>query len=52
MSDDQRLYDVNVNTAAGPHEVAEFCDLLEANGYMVITDLAHGKLRIEDGEGE
>ena len=52
MSDDEFLYDIDINTPASPDEVAAFCDLLEANGYGVITDLRHGKLRIEDGDAE
>lgn len=52
MSDDEHLYDIDIKTLASPAEVATFCDLLEANGYAVVTDLEYGKLRIFPGGGD
>jgi len=53
MSDDERdLYDVDIQTWASPDEVKEFCDLLEDRGYEVVTDLAHGKLRVREGDAD
>jgi hypothetical protein len=49
MSDEQ-LYEADIKTAASPKEVAEFCELLEQNGYEVLTDPDIGKLKVQDGE--
>jgi len=50
--DDSHLYSVDIQTWASPDEVKEFCDLLERNGYGVVTDLAHGKLRVREGDAD
>jgi hypothetical protein len=49
MSDEQ-LYKVDIKTPASPKEVANFCELLEQNGYEVTTDLDIGKLKVQDGD--
>ena len=50
MTDDSHLYEVDIQTAASPEELAAFCDLLEREGYHVATDLDYGMLRIHDGD--
>lgn len=45
----ETLYRVNIKTPASPHEIASFCDLLETNGYEVVTDMQSGKLEIREG---
>lgn len=52
MSGESELYDIDIKTPASPAEVSDFCTLLEDNGYAVTTDLAHGKLRIKEGEDD
>jgi len=46
-SDDAKtLYNIDIQTAASPRAVADFADLLEAHGYIVVTDLQRGKMEI------
>ena len=48
MTDGDPLYDIDIQTAASPSEVAAFCDLLESHDYLAVTDLQQGKLRLYD----
>jgi len=51
MSDGE-LYKIDIKTSASPNEVADFCELLEQNGYEVVTDLDIGMLKVQDGDTE
>lgn len=42
------LYEVDIQTWVSPDELASFCALLEDEGYHVVTDLANGKLRVDE----
>jgi hypothetical protein len=46
------LYEIDVQTAASPEEVFRFTELLESEGYRVVTDLEYGKIKLEEGDDE
>jgi len=46
MSDDETLYKISIETPTSPEELHEFTDLLEAEGYAVVTDLSAGALEV------
>lgn len=48
--DDTRLYRVNVDYTVSPAELKRFHDLLEADGYRIMTDLSAGNLDIHRPE--
>jgi hypothetical protein len=50
MADEGRLYDIDIQTEASPAELQSFCELLESNGYAVVTDLSHGKVRVKESD--
>ena len=52
MNDEGVLYDVGVDSKTSPAELLAFCELLESNGYTVVTDLEYGALKICDRDGE
>jgi hypothetical protein len=52
MSDSSsHLYRVGVQSDASPGEVNQFCEILEENGYAVVTDMSAGRLDIHDEDG-
>jgi len=50
MSDDKPLYSIEIKTPVSPAELKRFTNLLESNGYEVITDLEYGLIRIDRKE--
>ena len=51
MSDEKPLYEIEIKTPVSPTELRRFTNLLENNGYRVITDLQYGVIRIERKDG-
>jgi len=52
MSSEDALYEIDIKTETSPSELKDFVELLEAEGYHVVTDLQHGKMRVKSGVSE
>jgi len=48
MSEEHTLYEIKVQTPVSPNELAEFCELVDSDGYTVVTDLECGEIELRD----
>ena len=52
MSEEEHtLYEIDIQTPVSPDELATFCELLDTNGYNVVTDLEYGAIEVRDTAG-